>query len=109
MAKITTDPARVNVENVNVPGYTIRLDAAKYEATRAALLAVLPKKSPGFTQAEIRQAVRAQLSEDLFPGGAKSAWWAKMVQLDLEAKGVVDREATKPLRWHLRKAKSGKR
>ena len=53
----------------------------------------------------IRHAVVAHLPADLFPGGAKAAWWAKMVQLDMEAKGVVDREQTKPLRWHLRAKK----
>jgi hypothetical protein len=33
-------------------------------------------------------------------GDDKAGWWAKAVQLDLEAKGIVVREATKPLRWH---------
>ena len=109
MAKRTTDPGRITVENVNVPAYAVRVDAAKYQAMRQALLAVLPNKPPGFTQAEIRQAVRTKLSEEHFPGGAKAGWWAKVVQLDLEAKGIVDREATKPLRWHARNAKRGKR
>ena len=36
--------------------------------------------------------------EDLFPGGAKAGWWFKAVQLDLEAKAVLVREPTKPLR-----------
>jgi len=40
------------------------------------------------------------LPESLFPGGAKSGWWAKTVQLDLEAKDIVVREHSKPLRWH---------
>ena len=109
MAKKTTDPGRVTLENVNLPGYTIQVDAAKHEAMREALLTVLPNKAPGFTQTEIRQAVLAHLSKDLFPGGAKAGWWAKMVQLDLEAKGIVDREATKPLRWHVGKATRVKR
>jgi hypothetical protein len=109
MAKRTADPSRVTVENVNVPGYTVRVDAAKYSVMRKAILGVLPAQPPGLTQDEIRQAVRTRLSEDLFPRGAKAGWWAKMVQLDLEAKGVVDREAAKPLRWHLRNAKSRRR
>jgi hypothetical protein len=100
---------RVTVENVNVPCHTVKLDAAKYEAMRKAILAVLPRTAPGLTQTEIRQAVCARLPEELFPGGAKAGWWAKMVQLDLEAKGVVDREPTKPLRWHLRTARPGKK
>ena len=109
MAKTIPDLGKVAVRNVNVPGFTVQLDAGKYEAMRAAIIAVLPKMAPGFTQAEIRHAVVAHLPEDLFPGGAKAGWWAKMVQLDLEAKGLVDREATKPLRWHLRKATRGSR
>jgi len=40
------------------------------------------------------------LPDDNFPEGATSGWWAKTVQLDLEAKGVVIREKTKPLRWY---------
>ena len=49
---------------------------------------------------EIREAVIALLLDDLLPGGSTAGWWAKTVQLDLEAKGVVIREATKPLQWH---------
>ena len=94
---------------MNVPGYTVTIDAAKYDAMRKAILAALPIGAPGLTQAEIRQAVLEHLPEELFPKGAKAAWWAKMVQLDLEAKGIVVRESTKPLRWHSRTAKKGKR
>jgi hypothetical protein len=67
------------------------------------MLTVLPTKAPGLTQMEIRRAVVKHLPSDLFPGGAKAGWWAKIVQLDLEAKGIVAREATRPLRWHVRK------
>jgi len=45
-------------------------------------------------------AVVPHLPRDLFPGGAKAGWWSKAVQLDLEAKSVIAREASKPLRWH---------
>jgi hypothetical protein len=91
---------RITVENVNVPGHTTRLDAPMYRAMQAALLTVLPSKEPGLTQDEMRRAVVPHLPKSLFPGGAKAGWWAKSVQLDLEAKGVIAREATKPLRWH---------
>lgn len=92
--------AKIEVENVNVPGSVTRVDAAKYSAMREAYLTVLPASAPGATQAELMAAVKAHLPEDLFPGGAKSGWWLKTVQLDLEAKGVVARTTTKPLRWH---------
>lgn len=91
---------RIVVENINTPGRTTRVNAAMYHAMRRAMLAVLPFEEPGLTQAEMREAVIPHLSEDLYPGGAKTGWWAKTVQLDLEAKGIVVREATKPLRWH---------
>ena len=90
----------IDVKNVNVPGYTHKVDAIKYEAMKEALLKVLPKKPPGLTQAEMRKAVVPHLPDDEFPGGAKAEWWSKCVQLDLEARGVVRREDTKPLRWH---------
>jgi len=48
----------------------------------------------------MRDAVVPHLPDDLFPGGAKAGWWSKAVQLDLEAKGVIARESSKPLRWY---------
>jgi hypothetical protein len=63
---------------------------------------VLPNTSPGLTEAEVRERLIDHLPEKLFPEGAKAGWWSKTVQLDLEAKGLVAREKTRPLR--LRKA-----
>lgn len=80
--------------------HTTFLDKGKYDAMKAALLKALPRKAPGLTQNEMFQAVRPHLPEALFPGGAKSEWWAKSVQLDLEARKILARETTKPLRWH---------
>lgn len=93
-------PDKIVIENINTPGRTTRVDAARYATMRDALLTVLPNEAPGLTQAETREAVVPHLDAALFPGGAKAGWWAKTVQLDLEAKGVIVREATKPLRWH---------
>ena len=91
---------KITVENINTPGKTVNVDATKYHAMRAAFLNILPEHSPGLTQKEIQEQVKAHLSEEVFPGGATSGWWAKTVQLDLEAKGLVTRKACKPLRWH---------
>jgi hypothetical protein len=91
---------KMSVENVNVPGKMSRVNVAKYEAMKEAMFQVLPRKEPGLTQAEIREAVIPQLPEDLYPGGSTVGWWAKTVQLDLEAKGILIRETTKPLCWH---------
>jgi len=97
---MNSDDDLITVENVNVPGKTSRVNAAKYQAMKRAMLAVLPTEAPGLTQDEIREAVIAHLPDDLYPQGATAGWWAKTVQLDLEAKGTVVREATRPLRWH---------
>ena len=91
---------KIEVENINVPGKTNNVDAVKYEAMKEAFLKVLPNSSPGLTQKEIQQAVIPHLPESHFPQGATAGWWAKTVQLDLEAKKVVIRELCKPLRWH---------
>lgn len=91
---------KVEVENINVPGKTNNVDAVKYGAMKKAFLKILPKSAPGLTQAEIKQQVIPHLPEESFPGGATAGWWAKTVQLDLEAKGVVVRETSRPLRWH---------
>jgi hypothetical protein len=90
---------KIEVENVNHPGQNTLVDADKYEAMKRAFLKILPKTAPGLTEVEIRERMIAHLPEELFPGGAKAGWWAKTVQLDLEAKRVIAREKTKPLRW----------
>ncbi len=90
----------ITVENVNHPGQTTRVKKVMYEAMKKAMLKVLPAEAPGLTQIEMREAVVPHLPQDLYPGGAKAGWWAKSVQLDLEAKGILVRETSKPLRWH---------
>jgi len=94
----TQKPAKIAIENVIRPGKTYNVDAAKYEAMKRAYLKVLPKKAPGLTVAEIHAAVAEHLPEALYPGGEKAGWWAKAVQLDLEAKGIIAREKTSPIR-----------
>jgi hypothetical protein len=99
----TAQAARVTVENVNRPGNRRQVDAAMYRAMRRAVLKVLPSRGPGMTLAELSAAVRLQLPENLYPGGARAGWWLKTVQLDLETKQVIERVKTSPLRLHRRK------
>jgi hypothetical protein len=96
MAKST----KIQIENVLQPGKTYSADPAKYEAMKKAVLAVLPKASPGLTVAEVQDRLLAHLPQDLFPGGAKSGWWMKAVQLDLEAKDIIRREKGSPIRLY---------
>lgn len=93
---------KVEMQNIKSPGHVVRVDKRKYEAMKTALLAVMPKTEPGLTVAELKQELLPMLPEDLFPGGDKAGWWLKGVQLDLEAKAIIVRENTKPLRLHLK-------
>lgn len=89
---------RIEIENAVSPGHRQRVDRAKYTAMRDALLAVLPAAPPGLSVAEAKDALLPGLPDALFPGGAKAGWWLKAVQLDLEAKGTIERAPGKPVR-----------
>jgi hypothetical protein len=86
---------RIEIENVLQPGKTYRVDAAKFNAMREAVLAALPHRLPGLTPAELKEEVLS-----CFPGGDKAGWWLKAVQLDLEAKGEIARAPQPPVRLH---------
>ena len=91
---------KIEIENVNKPGKSERVDRAKYLAMRKALLAALPDAAPGLTVPDAKEALLPLRPDELFPQGATAGWWLKAAQLDLEAKGTIEREATKPLRLH---------
>ena len=90
----------IEIESITNPGKLFRVEAAKYPAMRDALLGVLPDAPPGLTFKEMKQALIPFLPDDLFPGGEKAGWWLAGVQLDLEAKRIITRIPTKPLRFH---------
>ncbi|WEX77901.1 hypothetical protein PYH37_002738 [Sinorhizobium numidicum] len=94
------EPNKVTVENIIHPGKTRSVDADRYAAMKNALLAVIPCQTPGLTLAEIRERIFAHLPEEKFAGGKGVSWWSKTVQLDLEAKGAIVREKTRPIRLH---------
>ena len=91
----------VEVLNVNHPDYRGRVNAAKYTAMKAAMIKSLAG-TYGMTQTEMKEATKPHLPQDLFPGGKAAGWWSKTVQLDLEARGVMGRTDTKPLKFFLK-------
>lgn len=91
---------KVVVENINHPGKTERVDAAKYVAMKKAMLRVLPSQAPGTKAGDVVEAVKPHLPDDLFPGGKTSGWWVKCVQLDLEAKQIIKRAEKPPVRLY---------
>jgi hypothetical protein len=94
MAKVE----KIAVQSPLHPGTSKNVDRQKYEAMRAAILTTLPDKPPGLTYMEMREQMAPRLSQAVFPDGEKAGWWAKCVQLDLEAKGLVLRDGSSPLR-----------
>jgi len=91
---------KVVVENINHPGKTERVDAAKYAAMKEAMLGVLPSQAPGTKAGDVVEAVKQHLPDDLFPGGKTAGWWVKCVQLDLEAKQIIKRAEKPPVRLY---------
>ena len=91
---------KIGVENVNHPGQIRYVDAKRYSAVKRAFSRIVPKAGPGVTADEIRERLPALLPAQMFREGAGPGWWAKTVQLDLEAKGVIVREKTRPIRFH---------
>ena len=89
---------RIEVRTISSPHHVTDVDRAKYMAMRAALMAVLPGTAPGMTVAEAQGALLACLDPGQFPGGAKAGWWMKCVQLDLEARGTIQRGPKAPVR-----------
>lgn len=51
---MTTENSKVELHNFTSPSHVYRVDRTKYEAMR-----------------------KANLPQDLFPGGAKAGWWLK--------------------------------
>ena len=91
---------KIEVENPNSPGRVTRVDAAKYNAMRAAIMAAIPRAPPGCTVAELKSKILPLLPSEVFPGGATAGWWLKCVQLDLEAKKAIGRARGSPVRLH---------
>ena len=67
-----------------------RIDAAKYEAMKAALLAVVPATGDGVRFMDLGEAVEPHLPDELF-ADASVSWYVVTVKLDLEARGLIER------------------
>ena len=67
-----------------------RIDAAKYEAMKAALLAVVPAAGGGIPFQDLADAVQPHLPAELF-ANASVSWYVVTVKLDLEARGLIER------------------
>ena len=87
----------IKAQNVNHPEHRENLKEEKYTIIREAMLATLPPAgSGGMLFDELDTKVAAYLAEknvpkELFPKQGSVRWYCKAVQLDLEAKGLIER------------------
>lgn len=101
----------IKAQNVNHPDHQENLKEEKYTLIREAILAHLPgSSSGGMPFAELEAKVAAHLAENkvpqaLFPKPGSVRWYCKAVQLDLEAKGKIERLPKQvPIRLRRREA-----
>lgn len=85
----------IQAKNVNHPGYQEPLNEQKYTLIRDAILGVVPTEG-GITFQELETEVTAHLKRtkapmELFPKPGSVRWYCKVVQLDLEARDLIER------------------
>ncbi len=87
----------LTARSVNHPAYQEKLNEEKYTIIREAILAVLPGRShAGLTFPQLEAGVTAHLARraapaELFPKPGSVRWYTKAVQLDLEARELIER------------------
>ncbi len=85
----------IQARNVNHPDHRENLNEEKYSLIRDAILAVLPTEG-SMTFADLEAGVHSHLAgqdfpPELFPKPGSVRWYTKSVQLDLEARGEIER------------------
>jgi hypothetical protein len=67
------------------------VDPDKYERIKAAILQILPAAPDGMTWVELVERIAPILPESIFRHMGTIRWYAKAVQLDMEARGEIIR------------------
>lgn len=81
----------MRTRNVNAGSAGFAVTPEKYEPVREAILASLPRTGAGMTFRELVAAVARRVPAELFPKKGSASWYTKVVQLDLEARGYIER------------------
>ena len=81
----------MKTKNVNKGSRGFAVTAEKYEPIRNAILASVPRKKEGVSFKELVESVTGRVPKELFPKQGSVSWYTKVVQLDLEAKGQIER------------------
>ena len=81
----------MKTKNVNKGTGGFAVTAEKYEPIRKAILASVPRNKEGVSFKELVASVTGRVPNELFPKRGSVSWYTKVVQLDLEAKGQIER------------------
>lgn len=81
----------MKTRNVNQNSSGFAVTEAKYEPIRKAILASTPRNQQGVSFKELVASVTERVSTKQFPKKGSVSWYTKVVQLDLEAKGQLER------------------
>jgi hypothetical protein len=81
----------------------VRIDQERYDILRASILRVL-RSTGGGSHAELVRAVAADLNSRALAIEGSLEWYLESVKLDLEARGLIARDATRsPVQFRLKK------
>ena len=81
----------MKTQNVNKGSRGFAVTAQKYEPIRKAILASVPRSKEGLSFEELVASVTGRVPRELFPKPGSVSWYTKVVQLDLEANGQIER------------------
>ena len=81
----------MKTKNVNKGTGGFAVTAEKYEPIRKAILASIRGNKEGVSFKELVASVTGRVRNELFPKRGSVSWYTKVVQLDLEAKGQIER------------------
>ena len=85
----------IKARNVNHPNHRENLKAEKYNFIREAMLATLSTdEAMLFSELETKVSEylkEKQVPQEMFPKAGSVRWYTKSVQLDLEARGEIER------------------
>ena len=81
----------MKTKNVNKGSGGFAVTVEKYESIRKAILAAVPRNKEGVSFKELVASVTGLVPNELFPKRGSVSWYTKVVQLDLEAKGQIER------------------
>ncbi len=81
----------MQTKNVNKARGGFAVTSEKYDTVRKAILAAVPRRKEGIAYKELVSAVGKRVPVELFPKKGSVSWYTKVVKLDLEAKGSLER------------------